>query len=246
MKNIITYIFLLAGVTTMAQGQADAKTIIDQVDYNMSSETKITKSQMIVYGRRNSRTLESISYTKGHEESYTEYLAPEREKGTKMLKLEDRLWIYTPSTDRTIQLSGHMLRQSVMGSDLSYEDMMEDRKLLEMYDAKVIGEEEIDGQSSWILELNAIVDDATYVKRKIWVEKEQYVPLKEELFAKSGQLLKKTEMSDIRPVDGRWYPYKINYKDMLKDGKGTDFVVLEVQIDAEIPAHILTKAALRK
>lgn len=246
MKNIITYIFLLAGVTTMAQGQADAKTIIDQVDYNMSSETKITKSQMIVYGRRNSRTLESISYTKGHEESYTEYLAPEREKGTKMLKLEDRLWIYTPSTDRTIQLSGHMLRQSVMGSDLSYEDMMEDRKLLEMYDAKVIGEEEIDGQSSWILELNAIVDDATYVKRKIWVEKEQYVPLKEELFAKSGQLLKKTEMSDIRPVDGRWYPFKINYKDMLKDGKGTDFVVLEVQIDAEIPAHILTKAALRK
>lgn len=246
MKNIITYIFLLAGVTTMAQGQSDAKTIIDQVDYNMSSETKITKSQMIVYGRRNSRTLESISYTKGHEESYTEYLAPEREKGTKMLKLEDRLWIYTPSTDRTIQLSGHMLRQSVMGSDLSYEDMMEDRKLLEMYDAKVIGEEDIDGQSSWILELNAIVDDATYVKRKIWVEKEHYVPLKEELFAKSGQLLKKTEMSDVRPVDGRWYPHKINYKDMLKDGKGTDFIVLEVQIDAEIPAHILTKAALRK
>jgi len=246
MKKIITYTFLLLGFGLFAQENPDAKTIIDQVDYNMSSETKITKSQMVVHGRRNSRTLESISYTKGHEESYTEYLAPEREKGTKMLKLEDRLWIYTPSTDRTIQLSGHMLRQSVMGSDLSYEDMMEDRKLLEMYEAKVIGEEDIEGQPSWVLELNAIVEDATYVKRKIWVEKKHYVPLKEELFAKSGQLLKKTEMSDIRQVDGRWYPYKINYKDMLKDGKGTDFVVLEVQIDAEIPAAILTKAALRK
>lgn len=246
MKIIITYIFLLVGITAFAQDSPDAKTIIDKVDYNMSSDTKITKSQMIVYGRRNSRILESVSYTKGHEESYTEYLAPEREKGTKMLKLEDRLWIYTPSTDRTIQLSGHMLRQSVMGSDLSYEDMMEDRKLLEVYDAIVVGEEDVDGKSCWVLELNAKVDDAAYQSRKMWIEKEHYVPLKEELFAKSGQLLKKTELSDVRQVDGRWYPFKINYKDMLKDGKGTDFVVLEVQIDAEIPPHILSKAALRK
>lgn len=247
MKNIIiTITLLLIGMGLFAQEIPDAKTIIDKVDYNMSSDTKITKSQMVVYGRRNSRTLESISYTRGHGESYTEYLAPEREKGTKMLKLEDRLWIYTPSTDRTIQLSGHMLRQSVMGSDLSYEDMMEDRKLLEVYEAIVIAEEDIDGKSCWVLELNAKVDDATYQSRKMWIEKEHYVPLKEELFAKSGQLLKKTEMSDVRQVDGRWYPHKVNYKDMLKDGKGTDFIVLEVQIDAEIPAHILSKAALRK
>ena len=245
-KTIINILLIIAGITAIAQESPDAKTIIDQVDFNMTSETKITKSQMVVHGRRNSRTLESISYTKGHDESYTEYLAPEREKGTKMLKLEDRLWIYTPSTDRTIQLSGHMLRQSVMGSDLSYEDMMEDRKLLEVYNAKVIGEEDIDGSSTWVLELKAKVEDAAYQKRKMWIEKEHYVPLKEELFAKSGQLLKKTVLSDVKQVDGRWYPHKINYKDMLKDGKGTDFIVLEIQIDAEIPAHILTKAALRK
>jgi hypothetical protein len=41
-----------------------------------------------------------------------------------MLRLENQLWIYSPSTDRNIQNSGHMLRQSVMGSDLSYEDML--------------------------------------------------------------------------------------------------------------------------
>jgi len=48
-----------------------------------------------------------------------------------MLKLGDELWTYTPETDRIIKISGQMLRQSVMGSDLSYEDMMEDRKLIE-------------------------------------------------------------------------------------------------------------------
>ncbi|HCX98688.1 MAG TPA: outer membrane lipoprotein-sorting protein, partial [Bacteroidales bacterium] len=52
-----------------------------------------------------------------------------------------------------------MLKQSVMGSDLSYEDMMENRKLTEMYHAKVVGEEIIDGRKTWVLQLNAKVDD---------------------------------------------------------------------------------------
>lgn len=246
MKNIFIITFLFLGLGIFAQENPDAKTIIDKVDYNMSSDTKVSKSQMVVHGRRNSRTLESKSYSRGVFESFTEYLSPEREKGTKMLKLEDRLWIYTPSTDRTIQLSGHMLRQSVMGSDLSYEDMMEDRKLLDIYNAELLGEENLQGRKTWVLELIAKVDDASYQKRKIWIDQEKFVPLKEELFAKSGKLLKKTEMSDIKKVDGRWYPHKINYKDMLKNGKGTDFIILEIEIDAEIPAHVLTKASLRK
>jgi len=60
-----------------------------------------------------------------------------------MLKLEDQLWIFSPSTDRIIQISGHMLRQSVMGSDLSYEDMMEDPHLLNHYSGKIDGEENL-------------------------------------------------------------------------------------------------------
>lgn len=83
-----------------------------------------------------------------------------------------------------------MLRQSVMGSDLSYEDMMDDRKLTDIYSAKVVGEETIDGRKTWVLELTAKVEDVAYHKRKMWIDQERYVPLKEELFAKSGQLLK--------------------------------------------------------
>ncbi|MFZ2896490.1 MAG: outer membrane lipoprotein-sorting protein, partial [Saprospiraceae bacterium] len=95
----------------------------------------------------------------GDKRSFTEYLSPAREAGTKMLKLENQLWIYSPSTDRTIQISGHMLRQSVMGSDLSYEDMMDDRKLTDIYSAKVAGEETIDNRKTWVLELTAKVED---------------------------------------------------------------------------------------
>lgn len=241
-------IFIITSIAgwVLFQNYPDATQILDKVDYNMRSETQITESKMIIHSKRSSRTVESKGYSQGTSQSFTEYLAPEREKGTKMLKLENHLWIYSPSTDRTIQLSGHMLKQSVMGSDLSYEDMMDDRKLKDMYQAKVTGEETIDNRNTWILELNAKVEDATYEKRKIWVDQQRYVPLKEELFAKSGQLLKKTVMTDVTQVGNRWYPKKINYKDMLKDGQGTDFVVVSIQFNAPIPEYIFSKAALKK
>lgn len=241
----ITAIVLLFGSVLITIAQ-DGVEILKKVDANMSSDTQVSESQMIIHGKRKSRTVVSKGYAEGNKRSFSEYLAPAREKGTKMLKLEDRLWIYSPSTDRTIQLSGHMLRQSVMGSDLSYEDMMEDRKLVEMYNVTIAGEETIDERKVWVLDMEAKVEDVAYVKRKAWIDQERFVPLKEELYAKSGQLLKRVLMSDIAQIDGRWYPKKMNYKDVLKDGKGTDFVVVDIRFNEEIPEHLFSKAALKK
>jgi outer membrane lipoprotein-sorting protein len=238
---------LLGSFTVFGSGETpDADKILKKVDDNLISKTQITQSQMVIHGRRKSRTITSKGYARGYEQSFTEYLSPEREKGTKMMKLEDRLWIYSPDTDRTIQLSGHMLRQSVMGSDLSYEDMMEERKLTEMYNAKIVGEEEIAGRKTWVLELTAKVENVAYESRKTWVDQERFVPLREELFAKSGQLLKRVTLSDVKKIEGRWYPTKMNYKDVLKDGEGTDFIINEIKFDVEIPEYIFSKASLRK
>lgn len=244
-RNIIITLLAISGFAFIPSNPS-ADEIMENVDKNMTSESTIVESEMVIYGKRNDRTITSRGYSEGKEKSFTEYLSPEREKGTKMLKLEDRLWIYSPSSDRTIQLSGHMLRQSVMGSDLSYEDMMDDRKMMDIYNAKLIGEEEINGRKTYVLLLEAKVEDATYASRKIWVDQERYVPLQEELFAKSGQLLKKTVLSDVEFIDGRWYPRKINYKDMLKDGKGTDFIVRSIDFDAVIPEQIFNKSSLKK
>ncbi len=241
-------IFALAIVSLILTGATaqDGKVILDKVDKNMSSKNRIVESEMTIHGRRNSRTITSISYSVGDKQSFTEYLSPAREQGTKMLKLENALWIYSPSTDRTIQISGHMLRQSVMGSDLSYEDMMDDRKLTEIYSAKVIGNEAIEGRNTIILELTAVVDDAAYFSQKIWVDSERFVPLKQDMYAKSGQLLKQTTLTDVKQIDGRWFPMSMVYKDMLKDGSGTEFKMTKIKFDQDIPDYMFTKAALKQ
>jgi len=238
----ITVALLLTA--SMLSAQPSGKEILDRIDENMSSDTRYVKSKMVIHGPRSTRSIESETWARG-ESSFTEYLAPAREKGTKMLKLENQLWIFSPSTDRTIQISGHMLRQSVMGSDLSYEDMMDDPNLSNKYDAVVVGSEIYNDTDSWIVEMHAKTEEVAYQMRKLWVDKQRYIPLKEELYAKSGKLLKKTELTDITRHGSRWYPGKITFKDMLKKGAGTEFIVDEIRFNEEIPEHLLSKAALR-
>lgn len=242
-----TTIFWIALIAFSLSFQAqDAKTILSKVDKNMSSKNRIVESSMTIHGKRTSRTITSKTWSEGVKKSFTEYLSPAEEKGTKMLKLEGQLWIYSPSTDRIIQISGHMLRQSVMGSDLSYEDMMDDRKLTDVYDAKVVKEEKIGERNTWLLDLTAKVQDIAYHSQKIWIDTERYIPLKQELYGKSGKLLKSIDLSDVKQVQGRWFPHKMVYKDALKQGKGTEFKITSIKFDQEIPAHIFTKGSLRK
>jgi len=244
MKKLII-VFLSLSLMSF-QAYPDAKEILEKIDKNMSSKNRVFESSMTISGKRKTRVITSKSWSEGTKKSFTEYLSPTADKGTKMLKLENQLWVYSPSTDRTIQISGHMLRQSVMGSDLSYEDMMDDRLLTDVYNAQITGEDITDGRKTWVLELTAKVNDVAYHAQKMWVDQERYVPLKQELYAKSGKLLKKIELTNVQKIQNRWFPKTIVYKDMLKEGEGTEFKITSIQFDVEIPEYIFSKAALKQ
>ena len=235
---------------TFLFGQADevsVEDIIQAMDDNLNAKSRIMTSKMIVHGRRSSRTIESRNWVVGIDQAFTEYLSPPREAGTKMLKLYDKLWTYSPQTDRVIQISGHMLRQSVMGSDMSYNDMMEDRPLEELYEATLEGSVLIDGRDHWIMHLEAKVKGLSYPKRRAWIDKEYLLPMKEELYAKSGKLLKTSTMDGIKKVQGRWFPSRFIFKDELKrNSKGTEWHIDDIKFDMEIPESRFSKAKLRK
>jgi outer membrane lipoprotein-sorting protein len=243
MKKLLISLAFLPGMLFGQNPSADK--IIEQIDRNMASKNRILTATMIVHATRGERTMEMKVWSEGTKRSFTEYLSPAREKGTKMLKLADQLWMFSPSADRIIQISGHMLRQSVMGSDLSYEDMMDDRKLTDVYNAVVIGPDNLDGRPCWVLELRAKTEDIAYYMRKMWIDQERNIPLKEEWYAKAGKLLKQTTLSEVKKISGRWFPTKMIYKDMLKTGAGTEFIVDDIQFDTAIPESVFSKAALR-
>ena len=245
MKKIILAAILISFNLLIAE-YPTGESLLQKIDDNMYSKTTIVTIKMIVYGKRVNKTMTLKSWSEGDERSFSEYLSPPKDAGTKMLKLEDDLWIFEPKADRTIQISGHMLRQSMMGSDLSYEDMMEENELDQVYYATVIGEDIWKESNCWILELKAKVSDAAYQTKKVWVDKARFLPLKEERFGKSGTLLKTSEITEVVKIGTRWYPKKMIVKDVLKTGKGTEIIFDTIEFDVKIPANRFSKASLRK
>ena len=244
MRHII---LLLLFSFVFGQNEMTVEEIIQAMDNNLNAKSRVLTSKMVVHGRRTTRTIESKNWVVGIDLAFTEYLSPARAKGTKMLKLGDKLWTYSPQTDRVIQISGHMLRQSVMGSDMSYNDMMEDRPMEELYNATLEGSVMIDDRDHWIILLESKVKGLSYPKRRAWIDKEYLLPMKEELYAKSGKLLKTSTMDGINKVQGRWFPSRFIYKDELKrNSKGTEWIIDEIAFDIDIPESRFSKALLRK
>lgn len=243
-------LLLVLAAAPVAAAEADSlpagERILRRVDANIGSDSKISEATMTIHGRRGSRTVRSRSWIQGMARSFTEYLDPPRERGVKMLKLGDELWTYSPTTDRTIRISGHMLRQSVMGSDLSYEDLMEDPVLHNLYTATVAGRDTLAGRACWVLDLDARREGLAYHRRRVWVDRERDVMLREDRFARSGRLLKTTEVREVERIAGRWVPVLVVFRDVLGGGEGTEFRIESITFDADIPGHLFSKAALRR
>ncbi len=246
MKRLLLICILLCTVFSAQAVGLTGKEILRKVDETQNIERQIMISLMTIHSLRGSRTIQYQSWTIGKTKSFTETLAPAREKGTKMLKLDQNLWTYYPRADRTIKIAGHMLRQSMMGSDLSYEDMMEKGKFLETYDVGIESETILNGRPVWVLILKAKTSDVAYQKRKTWVDKERFIVLKSELFAASGKLLKQLETLEVFKTSRGWYPKKMLFKDVLKKGKGTEWIIQSIDFDTEIPPSKFKKSALRR
>ena len=95
--------------------------------------------------------------------------------------------------------------------------------------------------------LETKVKGLSYPMRRAWIDKEYLLPMKEELYAKSGKLLKTSTMDGIKKVQGRWFPSRFIYKDELKrNSKGTEWLIDEITFDTDIPESRFSKALLRK
>lgn len=177
--------------------------------------------------------------------SVVEFTNPE-DKGTRYLMLDDNLWIYFPEEDDVVKISGHMLKEGMMGSDVSYEDALAADTLSQKYSIKISGEETLDGKACYLLELDAKVKEAPYAKRKMWVDKTSYVAWKEELYAKSGKLLKVTRVLETSTLEKRVVPSKIETSNMLRKDSKTTFEMVELKVNVPLTEERFSMQFLRR
>jgi len=239
---VISILFLSLIITVAAEMTAEE--IINKRDNNEYFDTAQMEAEMIIVSgsRKIIKTMVTLTDKKN---SLVEFTNPQ-DRETKFLKREDDLWMFFPDAEEIIKISGHMLNQGMMGSDFSYQDVMEADKLTDLYDFEIIGEEEIDGRPCYILEGIAREGvKVSYYRRVSWVDKERFIGLKEELYAQSGRILKETKANVIEEIEGRWVPTNSVMKNKLRKDTYTEFTITQIKFNLEIPEETFTLQNLR-
>ena len=246
MKKKILFIVLIFTATVVAFPQTPtAAELLRRVDDNEIYTTIEYDGQMII-DYQNRRYVKSMqAWARGNTDSFIEFNNPE-DKGTKYLKKGGRLFMYSPDNEGVMLISGHMLKESMMGSDMSYEDTINNDSLSSRYDPVLSGSETWNGRDAWVLELNAKKRTESYPKRKLWIDKETGDLLHYELFALSGAKLKEYNLVRADVIGGRRFPVESELMDLLRKGSKTTFVMKNVILDQPIPDSVFSQRNLER
>ncbi|HAJ32372.1 MAG TPA: outer membrane lipoprotein-sorting protein [Candidatus Atribacteria bacterium] len=240
----IIILILFSGLIIVTAAEMTAEEIINKRDDNEYFDTAQMEAEMIIVSgsRKITKTMVALSDKKN---SLVEFTNPQ-DRDTKFLKREDDLWMFFPDAEEIIKISGHMLNQGMMGSDFSYQDVMEADKLTDLYDFEIIKEEEFEGRPCYVLEGIAREGvKVSYYRRISWIDKERFIGLKEELYAKSGRILKETKANVIEQIEGRWVPTNSVMENKLRKDTYTEFIITQIKFNLEIPEETFSLQNLR-
>ena len=123
-------------------------------------------------------------------------------------------WMYMPALKklkRIVSDAGDGPRTGTLfGSEIGYEDI--ERRKLEDYTHQLVGEDTVDGQAVYIVESVPVAKHrakTSYGKSKSWVNKSNYLLVKNELYNHQGTLAKTFFFKDIKEIDGIWISRKM-------------------------------------
>jgi outer membrane lipoprotein-sorting protein len=190
MKRII--LFLLCGVlTTNLYSQNEAKDVIRRVDYILAPGTFVGEMTMQTC-QANGKTMdyEMKIYYKSKDSVLVEVLAPEIEKGRKILRIKNQVWMYLPSVKKTIQVSQ---KDDVLGSDFSNYDITS-LSLLNDYHSSI----DSIYNGNYLLTLKAVDKTINYDIINCFVSKSDYMPIQYDFYTISKKKIKTLTFSQVK------------------------------------------------
>ncbi|SDL65487.1 outer membrane lipoprotein-sorting protein [Halarsenatibacter silvermanii] len=218
--------------------------IMDRVDDNQfMAEARYEAEMVIVSGRRETKK-ELITHLKSDGErtdALAEFVNP-RDRGTRYLLLDEDMWMYYPDAEDLVRISGHMLEQGMMGSDFSYQDVLEMEKLTDLYDFELEGRDFLFERPVYVIKAAAAEgEEPAYHTRRLWVDSERFVILKEHMYAREGRLLKEMITKKVEEVEeGRFMPVEMVMEDKLRQDTETVYRITELDLGYRVPEGMLT------
>jgi len=231
MKKI--FLILILFLCTLNLYAITSNEIIKRVEKNQITKTSHYTAILIINDRFGSRRKTLEAFTSGRNKTLIEFTNPE-ELGQKILIIDNEIYLYFPDAEEIIHLQGNALRDSVLGSDFSYEDLAGEEGYFKKYNSEFLKTVKIDNTKCYLLKLTAKKRGMTYPIQKIWVDAELFVLRKAEYYSLSERLLKELFVKEIKRISGKFIPVNIEIRDRLKKHSSTQSKIEEIQIDIPI------------
>lgn len=153
-------------------------------------------------------------------DALAEATAPARNKGETMLFNDRNLWFFKPGLKKPVAISA---RQKLMGQaangDIASTNYYRD------YTAKFAGEEKVNGQDCYKLDLKAKAKNVTYDGIRYWITKKDHLGWKAEFLTVSGEMFKSALFTYANKIqlEGKTWPFvsKMDITDALKPSSHT-------------------------
>jgi len=227
-KMILLPLLLTAAVSSVSA--ITAEDIVREMDRQQSFSTMKATGSMITIDRFGTKKSDYISWSKGDNEFLIEFTSV-AEQGQKILRTHNELYLYYPDAEDIIRLQGAALRQSMLGSDISYEDMTEGNDTLSKYNVELKEDEVVDGKECYVIDMVAKSRDVAYPRQMVWVVKETMIPEQVHYFSKSGKLLKEMRVDEVMEIGDKVVISRMTLEDKLKKNSSTEMIMEEIETD---------------
>ncbi|MDC7124836.1 MAG: outer membrane lipoprotein-sorting protein [Spirochaetales bacterium] len=213
--------------------------IVRLADEAQTFKTAKSSGEFQVTDRFGTKITSFNSWARGESESFIEFTS-RAERGQKILRTKDEIYLYYPDAEELIRMQGSALRQGVLGSDISYEDMTGGKDRAKQYTIEITGEEKVLGRDCWILKLTAKTRTVPYPKEIVWIDKKSYLVLKGEYYTKSDRLLKEMEVLEIGIFDNIETAARTRISDTMKSDSETVLVLKTFKANVALDNRIFS------
>jgi outer membrane lipoprotein-sorting protein len=238
MRQLLAVAALLVAPALFAAAET-AEDIVARLQANQVFRTSRMQGVMTVTDRFGAKETRFVSYARGEAEALIEFTSTE-EKGQKILRTKDEIYLFYPDAEEVIRLQGAAFRDAVLGSDMSYEDLTGGKTLLETYRVSLEGTELVDGAECYRIRMEAKARNVAYPVQVMWIDPKLWSARRMQQFSLAGRLLKEISLGSFQPVAGRTVATRMVLEDKLKKNSRTVFTVERIEVDIPLDPKLFT------
>ncbi|HUW92900.1 MAG TPA: outer membrane lipoprotein-sorting protein [Bacteroidales bacterium] len=246
-KLTIAFTAILLICDSLSAQQVSATEIIRRADEKFNGEKSgYSVMAMTIVRPTWQRTVEFRSWSMEDDYALTLITAPSREKGQTFLKRGSEMWSWNPAINRLIKLPPSMMSQGWMGSDYTNDDILKESSVVDDYTHSIEGEEDTDGRPCWKIRLTAREDaDVLWGYQLWWVDKQEYIVLKAELYDEDGYMVRSERGSELKVLDGRLLPTIIELVPAENPGNKTVLKIIEMKFNITLDAGFFSQQNMK-